>query len=126
LSGRTRDGESLGRCWSGGNTTNVLTTSSELASWTGGELGRGTDGRVSLGGSGRRVVGVALRRDYEKVKRIMLLGMERIRTSRWVGIVVNLCLRGKVGRVGGRTLVMLSIVSPVVALANERLGVAPG
>lgn len=55
----------------------------------------------------------------------MLLGMERIRTSRWVGVVVNLCLRGKVGRVGGRTLVMLSIVSPVVALANERLGVAP-
>jgi hypothetical protein len=56
----------------------------------------------------------------------MLLGMERIKTSRWVGVVVNLCLRGKVGRVGGRTLVMLSIISPVVTPTSERLGVAPG
>jgi hypothetical protein len=55
----------------------------------------------------------------------MLLGMERINTSR-VGVVVNLCLRGNVGRVGGRALVMLSIISPVVAPGNERLGVAPG
>ncbi len=55
----------------------------------------------------------------------MLGGMERINTSRWVGIVVNLCLRGKMGRVGGRTLMMLRVVSPVVAPTNERLGVAP-
>jgi hypothetical protein len=55
----------------------------------------------------------------------MLGGMERIKTSRWVGVVGNLCLRGKVGRVGGRTLMMLRVVSPVVALAKERLGVAP-
>ena len=55
----------------------------------------------------------------------MLLGMKRIKTSRWVGVVVNLCLRGKVGRVWGRTLMMLSIVSPIVAPRNERLGVAP-
>jgi hypothetical protein len=55
----------------------------------------------------------------------MLLGMERIKTSRWVGVVGNLCLRGKVGWVGGRTLVMLRIVSPVVAQTNERTGVVP-
>ena len=44
--------------------------------------------------------------------------MEIIKTSRWVGdlgAVVDLCLRGKVGRVGGRIFVRLSIVSPVVA-----------
>ena len=60
----------------------------------------------------------------EKVKRIMLRGMERIKTSRWFGVVDNLCLRGKVGRVGWRTLMMLRVVSPVVAPTNERPGVA--
>jgi hypothetical protein len=30
----------------------------------------------------------------------------------------NLCLRGKVGRVGGRTLMVLSMVSPIVVLAH--------
>jgi hypothetical protein len=98
---RAGDRQSFGRSCGGGYTTNVLTTSSELASGTGSELGSGTNGRVSLGGSGRRIVGFTLRRDKEKVKRIMLGRMERIKTSRWVGVVDNLCLRGKVGRVGG-------------------------
>ena len=55
----------------------------------------------------------------------MLLGMERIKTSRWVWVVGNLCLRGEVRRVGGRTLMMLSVVSPVAVPTNDRPGVVP-
>jgi hypothetical protein len=52
----------------------------------------------------------------------MLGGMERIKTSRWVGVVGNLCLRGKVW---GRTLVVLSMASPIVVLSRGGLRVAP-
>jgi hypothetical protein len=47
--------------------------------------------------------------------------------GRWKGIafVCDLCLRGKVGRVWGGTLVVLDMVSPVVVLAQNRLRVAP-
>jgi hypothetical protein len=41
------------------------------------------------------------------------------------GLVGNLCLRGKVGRVGGGALMKLRLVSPVIVPESKGLGVAP-
>jgi hypothetical protein len=46
------------------------------------------------------------------------------RTSRG-GLVGNLCLRGKVGRDGGRALMKLRLMSPVVVPESKGLGIAP-
>jgi hypothetical protein len=56
----------------------------------------------------------------------MLAGVNGV--GRWKGIAFacNLCLRGKVGQVGGRTLMVLKMDSPVVVLTQNRLRVAPG
>jgi hypothetical protein len=41
------------------------------------------------------------------------------------GLVGNLCLRGKVGRVGRGALMKLRLVSPVIVPESKGLGVAP-
>ena len=47
--------------------------------------------------------------------------------GKWKGIafVGGLYLRGKICKVWGRTLVMLSLVSPIVVLSRAGLRVAP-
>lgn len=54
----------------------------------------------------------------------MLATLERIRRKR-IAFVGDLCLRGKVRNVGRRTLVVLSMVSPIVVLSRGGLRVAP-
>jgi len=123
---RPRDSHSLGRGGGERRIINVLATSSELASGTGCQLGGGADGRAGLGGSRGGIVGFTLLGGHqERIKGVMLAGVKGVG---WKGIafVCDLCLRGKVGRVGGRTLMVLNMVSPVVVLAQNRLRVASG
>jgi len=51
----------------------------------------------------------------------MLRGADR----KGVAFIGSLCLRGKNGRVGGRTLMELSVVSPISVPTHDRLRVAP-
>ena len=121
LSLTARDRHGFGRGRSGGRIVDVLTAASELARRTGGQLGSGANGRASLGGGGGWVVGFTLRGNQEGIKGIMLRGAER----KGVAFIGSLCLRGKVGRVGGRTLMELSVVSPISVPTHDGLGVAP-
>lgn len=52
----------------------------------------------------------------------MLMGADR----KGIAFVGSLCLRGKVGRVWGRTLMELSVVSPISVPTHDGLRVAPG
>jgi hypothetical protein len=48
----------------------------------------------------------------------MLTCLKGVGMRKRVALGGNLCLRGKMGRVGGRTLMVLSMVSPIVVLAH--------
>jgi hypothetical protein len=93
LSMRARDRHGLGRCRSGRRITDVLTTSSKLASRAGRELGSGTHSRSGFAGGGSGVVGFTLRGNKERVKGVVLT---RVRKWKRIAFVGNLCLRGKV------------------------------
>jgi hypothetical protein len=56
----------------------------------------------------------------------MLMGAKRVRMWKGIAFVGSLCLRGKVGMVGRRTLMELRVVSPINVLAHDGLRVAPG
>jgi hypothetical protein len=96
LSVRARDRHGLGRCRSGRRITNVLTTSSELASGTGRKLRSGAHRRIGLAGGGGGVVGYTLRGNYEGVKGVVLTRVKRMRMWKRIAFVVDLCLRGKI------------------------------
>jgi hypothetical protein len=83
------------------------------------------NGRVGLRGGGRGVVGFTLRGHYEGIKGIMILLTGAKSVWKRIALVGNLCLRGKVGRVGGRTLMKLKVVSPIVVPNRDGLRVAP-
>jgi len=122
---RARDSHGSGRCRTGRSVTNVLTTSGKLASGTRCELGTGAYRRISLGRGGRGIVGITLR-GYEKgIEGVVLTTLERMRIRKGIAFIGNLCLRGKVGKIWRRTLVVLGMVSPIVVLSRGGLRVAP-
>jgi len=53
------------------------------------------------------------------------MGAKRVRMWKGIAFVGSLCLRGKVGRVGRRTLMELRVVSPIDVLTHDGLRVAP-
>jgi hypothetical protein len=55
----------------------------------------------------------------------MLASAKRVGMWKRIAFVGNLCLRGKVGRVGRRTLMKLRVVSPIVVPTHGGLRVAP-
>lgn len=54
------------------------------------------------------------------------MGVKRVGKWKRISFVGNLCLRGKVGKGWGRTLMVVGVVSPIVVLDYNRLRVAPG
>jgi hypothetical protein len=122
---RAKDSHGFGRCRTGRSVTNVLTTSGKLASGTRYELGTGAYRRISLRRGGRGIVGITLRGYEEGIERVVLTTLKRMRLWKRITFVGNLCLRGKVGKIGRRTLMVLSMVSPIVVLSRAGLRVAP-
>ena len=71
------------------------------------------------------VIGITLGGNQEGFKGIILVGVKRMRLGKRIALAGNLCLRGKVGRVGRRTLMELRVVSPINVLTHDGLRVAP-
>jgi hypothetical protein len=115
-----RDRHDFGRGRGEGRILGDLTTASKLARRMRGKRGSGANGGVDHSGGGRGVIGFTLRGDQEGIEGIILMGLRKR-----IALVENLCLRGKVGRVGRRTLMKSRMVSPIVVLDHDGLRVAP-
>jgi hypothetical protein len=76
-------------------------TASELAHGTRGKFWSGANGRIGLSGGGREDIGITLGGNQEGVKGIILAGVKRMRLGKIIALAGYLCLRGKVGRMGG-------------------------
>jgi len=115
LSLMVRDRHGFGRGWSGGRIVDVLMAASKLAHRIGGQLRSGVNGRASLDRSGGRVVRFALQGNYT------LRDQRNYADRKGVAFVGSVCPQGKVGRVGGRTLMELSMVSLISVLTHDHL-----